>query len=79
MRGSVTAATRRYLRAPPPGNIPEHRGRRDLLAGGAPDTLAGGGAFRDVPNRLLCIFPCKRPLSCSLSLDALVLLVVPTS
>ena len=43
------------------------------------DALGTGGAFRDGPNCLLRVLSCKRLLSRSLSFDALVFLLVPTS
>jgi hypothetical protein len=43
------------------------------------DALGTGGAFRDVPSCLLRILSRKRLLSRSLSFDAFVLLLVPTS
>ena len=63
---------------------PPFRGHSGTLAQARPNAraecaLAGGGAFRDGANCLLRILSCKRLLSRSLSFDAFVLLLVPTS
>jgi hypothetical protein len=61
------------------GVIPERWPRRELSAGAIHALLGTGRALRDVANRLFHILPCKRLLSRSLSFDAFVLLLVPTS
>ena len=64
---------------PRSGDIPARWPRRELSAGAIHALLGTGRALRDVANRLFHILPCKRLLSRSLSFDAFVLLLVPTS